>query len=611
MSICPAYFDESKIIETNLTVEACANSKMALASPANGRLPPYAYNFMSSIPAVVCTKWTRGSMPDAIKVEVFKWDVSENESIGAAYWTFKPNVKENEFSGRQYSPSTPIADGPDLIQWVGIPEYPSSNAKEFHLLFAVYATTLVPSTAYAVRVTANKDAEVMLCATVVIDNHGSLSTCPLRTVMTEDGCCGPTPTKSAGQYLDCGTGNCGREFFFNWGLPGDTIDQKCLESQAGVLDAQCYNNLCTPSVCPAYFDESKISQTNAFVEIIFPEGKEGLVSFDKDTYNLPPYAIGSLSSQGVPVCLSGTVNKHINTTGGCATLTVFMWDSKKNELGTPTGVKATFALYEPGRNGKSGGSKAPVMGPSNFNWMGLLEIGYKNFFNGPVHIYFQILSSYIDNITDAAYAVLVEMIDYDSEPLATFRVVMDNSRSTGCEKPYQVPSLEDGSCCVLKNYWGQHVSTNKPEFSSCGTPGCGRTHFPNVNPVMPCNTPNTCVQYGTPTAPYWSCECDPQCDTRNCGDNKCGGSCGTCQYPDSQVCTPGGKCCQPNCTNRICGPDGCGSSCGTCPTNKVCGPSGTCINPPEPCVRTATIRCAGLTVVEIVAVTVKVGRRVR
>jgi hypothetical protein len=57
----------------------------------------------------------------------------------------------------------------------------------------------------------------------------------------------------------------------------------------------------------------------------------------------------------------------------------------------------------------------------------------------------------------------------------------------------------------------------------------------------------------------------PACDDKDCGDDGCGGSCGTCTGADACV---DGKCtaphCQRMCYQKECGDDGCGGSCGTC-----------------------------------------------
>lgn len=59
----------------------------------------------------------------------------------------------------------------------------------------------------------------------------------------------------------------------------------------------------------------------------------------------------------------------------------------------------------------------------------------------------------------------------------------------------------------------------------------------------------------------------PCIPSRVCGDSCC---------EKGQVCVSG-SCCTPNCENRSCGDDGCGGSCGTCPEGQTClEESGTC-----------------------------------
>ena len=65
--------------------------------------------------------------------------------------------------------------------------------------------------------------------------------------------------------------------------------------------------------------------------------------------------------------------------------------------------------------------------------------------------------------------------------------------------------------------------------------------------------------------------CQPNCDNKDCGDDGCGGSCGSCK--DNELCK-NSKCstntCQPNCDNKDCGDDDCGGSCGSCKDNELC-----------------------------------------
>ncbi|MBM4344477.1 MAG: hypothetical protein FJ100_14015 [Deltaproteobacteria bacterium] len=69
--------------------------------------------------------------------------------------------------------------------------------------------------------------------------------------------------------------------------------------------------------------------------------------------------------------------------------------------------------------------------------------------------------------------------------------------------------------------------------------------------------------------------CVPNCKGKVCGDDGCGGVCGSCAA--SQKCIAG-SCCQPDCTNKNCGSDGCGGSCGSCPNGQTCSQgAGVCM----------------------------------
>ena len=62
------------------------------------------------------------------------------------------------------------------------------------------------------------------------------------------------------------------------------------------------------------------------------------------------------------------------------------------------------------------------------------------------------------------------------------------------------------------------------------------------------------------------CQCLPDCDGMECGDDGCGDSCGSCGQGVS--CVDGECQCQPDCTDMKCGDDGCGGDCGECPENR-------------------------------------------
>lgn len=76
-------------------------------------------------------------------------------------------------------------------------------------------------------------------------------------------------------------------------------------------------------------------------------------------------------------------------------------------------------------------------------------------------------------------------------------------------------------------------------------------------------------------------ETPPICDNHPCGldccesaDQCCDGEC----CPAGYVCSGEETCvsCLPNCDGRDCGDDGCGGSCGTCPDGSGCLRNGTC-----------------------------------
>ncbi len=137
---------------------------------------------------------------------------------------------------------------------------------------------------------------------------------------------------------------------------------------------------------------------------------------------------------------------------------------------------------------------------------------------------------------------------------------------------------------------------------------------------------------------YCGGTCVPSCIDRQCGDDGCGGSCGTCPtglacennhcvgvgggcgpynsqpqcvgdtvvwcengqivmfdctlqgpnhacgwVPDLYVYQCYQKPCTPACSSKKCGPDGCGGNCGYCPSTQFCNDIGQCVNGIGPC----------------------------
>jgi V8-like Glu-specific endopeptidase len=98
----------------------------------------------------------------------------------------------------------------------------------------------------------------------------------------------------------------------------------------------------------------------------------------------------------------------------------------------------------------------------------------------------------------------------------------------------------------------------------CGDDGCGGT-------CGSCAAGQSCSA--------GQCLCVPACSGKVCGDDGCGGSCGSCGV--GQSCTTGGSCvgsCLPSCVGKTCGDDGCGGSCGVCGVGQSCTTGGSCVN---------------------------------
>jgi hypothetical protein len=62
--------------------------------------------------------------------------------------------------------------------------------------------------------------------------------------------------------------------------------------------------------------------------------------------------------------------------------------------------------------------------------------------------------------------------------------------------------------------------------------------------------------------------CVRDCESKNCGTDGCGGSCGTCTGYDS--CIDGVCKCIPQCDGKKCGDNACGGTCGTCGSDELC-----------------------------------------
>lgn len=106
-------------------------------------------------------------------------------------------------------------------------------------------------------------------------------------------------------------------------------------------------------------------------------------------------------------------------------------------------------------------------------------------------------------------------------------------------------------------------------LASCGDGLCvGAETCVNCGADCGCQAGDVCFEYAC---------CTPMCTDKNCGDDGCGGTCGTCTG-ENEICNAEGVCevCTPQCTDKECGDNGCGGTCGTCTDGKVCS-AGKCV----------------------------------
>jgi hypothetical protein len=109
-----------------------------------------------------------------------------------------------------------------------------------------------------------------------------------------------------------------------------------------------------------------------------------------------------------------------------------------------------------------------------------------------------------------------------------------------------------------------------PADKGCGDDGCGGSCGTCADGEK-CGPSNLCIVASA---------CVPSCaNGQLCGDNGCGGVCGLCTDFDAPVCIDGlcGIPCVPDCVDKTCGDDGCGGVCGTCDAGTSCGAESRCL----------------------------------
>ena len=135
----------------------------------------------------------------------------------------------------------------------------------------------------------------------------------------------------------------------------------------------------------------------------------------------------------------------------------------------------------------------------------------------------------------------------------------------------------DGKCApIAPSSWTcdpGHYATRDACDCACGAvdPDCAISGLP----VRGCVGRNASCQADA------TCACTRSCGTRVCGDDGCGGTCGSCSDPTKPLCLDGAcvSACDPDpirCHFAVCGSNECGGSCGTCGPGSSCK-DGACV----------------------------------
>jgi hypothetical protein len=141
--------------------------------------------------------------------------------------------------------------------------------------------------------------------------------------------------------------------------------------------------------------------------------------------------------------------------------------------------------------------------------------------------------------------------------------------------------------CVCNQAQGQCCARNCAG-KVCGPDGCGGLCGDNCPEGTVCSADGTACLCTAQTCPNGCCTNGPG-QAGECEPGDSGQACGT-GGETCKKCGPGSRCrnqqcdCEPDCDNRDCGPDGCGGTCGTCSPGQVCDEDdGECICTGQTC----------------------------
>jgi hypothetical protein len=172
-------------------------------------------------------------------------------------------------------------------------------------------------------------------------------------------------------------------------------------------------------------------------------------------------------------------------------------------------------------------------------------------------------------------ATRISSASKNAKPGETATFQLDFKGKTVGEKIYFLGMVQDGVTWFADGPLGGGPPDNqlavKVKVVEACTPSCGAKVCGNDGCGGSCGSCGAGLQCTS----AGQCACKPQCGGKQCGTDGCGGSCGGCG-PD-ETCSGAGQCqCVPSCAGKVCGDDGCGGSCGGCPAGQACGDNGVC-----------------------------------
>jgi hypothetical protein len=161
----------------------------------------------------------------------------------------------------------------------------------------------------------------------------------------------------------------------------------------------------------------------------------------------------------------------------------------------------------------------------------------------------------------------VQVLACKSSPNASVRMTLSAGQQVLVAASFGFDDNCSGGICDLDAPYWISIAQCTPACTGklCGDDGCGGS-------CGSCKTGTSCSA--------GKCSCSPACAGKLCGDDGCGGSCGSCKT--GTTCSAGKCSCSPVCAGKSCGDDGCGGSCGSCKTGSWCS-AGKCVPSTQVC----------------------------